>query len=55
VIYYVTQGLRVYYRSSSVGLGVKVPAWTDLNEDGEQQGCEGKERYRLVLTFSVLL
>jgi len=28
--------------------------WTGLNEEEQQQGAEGKERYRLILTFSAL-
>ncbi len=35
-------------------LGVKVPVWTDLNEDEVQQGAEGKEDYRLEFTLSIL-
>jgi hypothetical protein len=28
--------------------------WTDLNEEGEQQGGEGTEDYRLVFAVSTL-
>ncbi len=52
---YVIPGARLYYKQSSLGLGVKVPAWTDLNEEDEQQGAEGKEAYRAIVSFSVLL
>ena len=51
---YLLPGFRAYWRNMSLGLGVKVPTWTDLNEEGEQQGGEGKEDYRLICTFSVL-
>jgi hypothetical protein len=54
-ILYAVPGLRLFVKSSSVGLGVKVPVWTDLNEADEQQGAEGKERYRALFTFSTLL
>jgi hypothetical protein len=39
----------------SVALGVKKPVWTDLNEESEQQGAEGRERYRFIFSLSVLL
>jgi len=54
-ILYVLPGLRAYYRGVSLGLGVKLPAWTDLNEADDQQGAEGKEDYRLVVSFSTLM
>jgi hypothetical protein len=53
-ILYLTPGLRVYQDRWSAGLGVMFPAWTDLNEESEQQGAEGTEDYRLVATFSYL-
>lgn len=49
---YVVPGLRLYYKTMSVGLGVKFPTWTDLNEENLQQGAEGKEDYRVIFTFS---
>ncbi len=52
---YAVPGVRAYYKNTSIGLGVKVPAWTDLNEEDDQQGAEGKEDYRAIFTFSVLL
>jgi hypothetical protein len=51
---YVSPGLRGYWRNVSLAFGVKVPTWTDLNEEDDQQGGEGKEHYRLVATLSVL-
>ena len=51
---YLLPGFRAYWRNTSLGLGVKLPTWTDLNEEGEQQGGEGKESYRLICTFSLL-
>ncbi|MDQ7056370.1 MAG: transporter [Persephonella sp.] len=47
-------GFRLYYRTISAGLGIKIPHWTDLNEESQQQGSEGKENYRLIFTFSAL-
>ncbi len=51
---YAQPGVRLYLGSSSLGLGWKVPAWTDLNEEPEQQGAEGGEKVRLIGTFSTL-
>jgi hypothetical protein len=34
---------------------LKLPTWTDLNENEFQQGAEGKENYRAIVTLSVLL
>jgi hypothetical protein len=47
-------GLRFYKGATSVGLAVKKPIWTRLNEEALQQGSEGKEKYRLVTTFSAM-
>ncbi|MBD3161683.1 MAG: transporter, partial [Candidatus Latescibacteria bacterium] len=52
---YALAGLRLYAKSSSLGVGIKRPVWTDLNEEPLQQGAEGKEDLRLVVTFSTLL
>ena len=51
---YVLPGLRCYWRNFSLAFGVKVPTWTDLNEEDDQQGGEGTEQYRLVGTLSIL-
>jgi len=53
-ILYLLPGFRAYWRNTSLGLGVKLPTWTDLNEESEQQGGEGKEVYRLICSFSLL-
>ena len=53
-ILYATPGLRWYYDKFSLGLGVKIPIKTSLNEEPLQQGSEGKEKYRLLLSFSAL-
>jgi len=53
-IFYLLPGVRAYWKKLSLGLGVKVPVWTDLNEEDEQQGGEGTEDYRFLFTFSVM-
>ncbi len=47
-------GVRLYKDAMSLGLALKKPIWTDLNEENRQQGAEGKEKYRLIATFSTL-
>jgi hypothetical protein len=51
---YAMPGVRLSWERLSMGLGVKTPVWTNLNEEREQQGAEGKEDYRLILTASTL-
>jgi hypothetical protein len=51
---YLMPGVRAYRDNLSVALGVKTPVWTDLNEESEQQGAEGREDYRVILSASVL-
>lgn len=53
-VLYGTLGARLYYRNVSLGLGAKFPFWKELNQQRQQQGAEGKEKYRLILTFSTL-
>ena len=47
-------GLRFYKGATSLGVAVKKPIWTRLNEEAQQQGSEGKEKYRFVTTFSAM-
>jgi hypothetical protein len=54
-ILYLTPGLRLFFENASFAAGVKLPAWTRLNEESEQQGAEGKESYRTIITLSILL
>lgn len=54
-ILYILPGIRLYVKNFSLGFGLKFPSWTDLNEENLQQGSEGKENLRLILTFSTLL
>jgi len=53
-VLYLLPGIRTYWWKTSLGIGVKFPTWTKLNEEGEQQGAEGREKYRLIFTLSVL-
>jgi hypothetical protein len=53
-ILYVMPGVRAYWERLSFALGVKLPAWIDLNEEDEQQGAEGKENYRVIFSVSAL-
>jgi len=53
-IFYFLPGLRFYVKNISFAFGVKYPIWTKLNEENKQQGSEGKERVRIIFTFSTL-
>ncbi|MCX7597199.1 MAG: hypothetical protein N2235_26315, partial [Fischerella sp.] len=53
-ILYGVLGLRLYKDALSLALAVKRPIWTRLNEEDQQQGAEGKERLRTLLTLSTL-
>jgi hypothetical protein len=53
-ILYNTTGFRLFYNNVSVAMGLKVPVWTELNEENLQQGSEGKEKYRILFSFSTL-
>lgn len=47
-------GARLYKDNLSLGVALKKPIWTDLNEEPQQQGAEGKEQYRFIVTLSAL-
>ncbi len=54
-ILYLSPGLRFSFpkiQNANLGLLVKIPVLKNLNEEGEQQGSEGLEKYRFVLTLS---
>ena len=54
-ILYVSPGARFSMPSlhnANLGLLVKIPAWKKLNEQDQQQGSEGLEKYRLITTLS---
>jgi hypothetical protein len=53
-ILYFHPGVRYYKNNLSFALGVKLPVGAHLNEEDQQQGAEGTERFRLELTASVL-
>lgn len=53
-IVYGLAGSRLYFKNISAALGIKVPVWKDLNNSSDQQGAEGKEKYRLIFTISTL-
>jgi hypothetical protein len=46
--------VRVYWNKITAAFGVKKAVWTHLNEEDQQQGAEGKERYRLIFSISTL-
>ena len=54
-ILYLTPGLRFSFPqlwNANLGLAVKFPIWKNLNEQDEQQGAEGLERFRAIMTLS---
>jgi hypothetical protein len=53
-IVYLMPGVRAYWGRASFAAGLKKPVSTNLNEADDQQGAEGKEKYRLVLSGSVI-
>jgi hypothetical protein len=53
-VLYGVVGVRLYKDNMRLGLALKQPVWTDLNEEDLQQGAEGKEKYRFIATLSAL-
>jgi hypothetical protein len=53
-ILYLLPGIRLYQDNMSLAIGLKKAAWTKLNESDQQQGAEGKEKYRLIVSASIL-
>jgi hypothetical protein len=51
-ILYIQPGCRVFVDSFTAAVGIKLPVWTELNEEELQQGAEGTENFRLQVTFS---
>jgi hypothetical protein len=54
-ILYLSPGLRLSmpsFQNANLGLSVKLPVWKDLNEQDQQQGAEGLEKYRVITTLS---
>lgn len=53
-ILYLSPGLRATFgKHVSIGVLVKLPTWEDLNNESEQQGAEGLEEYRAIVTCSI--
>ncbi|MDO8142249.1 MAG: transporter [Candidatus Brocadiales bacterium] len=53
-ILYLSPGLRATFgKHVSVGALIKIPTWKDLNHESEQQGAEGLEDYREIVTCSI--
>ncbi|MBM4066524.1 MAG: transporter [Planctomycetes bacterium] len=51
---YLSPGLRASFgKHVSVGALIKIPTWKDLNHESEQQGSEGLEEYRAIVTCSI--
>jgi len=56
MVLYLSPGLRFSFpklQNANLGLLVKFPLWKNLNEEGQQQGSEGLEKFRLILTLSL--
>jgi hypothetical protein len=54
-ILYLSPGLRFSFPkipNASLGLMMKFPVWKNLNEENQQQGSEGLEQYRFIMTLS---
>ena len=51
---YILPGVRIYKDNYSFAFGLKKPISTSLNEEDQQQGAEGKEKYRLIFSASAL-
>ena len=52
-ILYITPGMRFQVGDVNLGAGVKLPLLKGLNERNLQQGSEGLEKFRLILTSSI--
>jgi len=46
--------MRAYWHNAGFTLGITKPVWTRLNESNTQQGAEGKEKYRLIFSTSLM-
>ncbi|MBI5585281.1 MAG: hypothetical protein HY892_15825 [Deltaproteobacteria bacterium] len=54
-ILYLSPGLRFSFpgiQNANLGVAMKFPILKNLNDESEQQGTEGLEQYRLVMTWS---
>jgi hypothetical protein len=53
-IIYTLLGARAYWGGASFAFGYKLPVSAQLNEADQQQGAEGKEKYRFIFSASKL-
>lgn len=53
-IIYLLPGIRLYKDNMSVAVGVKTANRTRLNEAEQQQGAEGREKFRLIFSASMV-
>jgi hypothetical protein len=54
IIHYLSPGVRLTFRKYvSIGALIKFPVWKDLNQERIQQGAEGLEKYRAIVTASI--
>jgi hypothetical protein len=54
-ILYLTPGFRFSFpglQNANLGMAMKIPVFKNLNEQSEQQGSEGLEKYRFIATLS---
>ncbi len=54
-VLYLSPGLRFSFpriENANLGILIKIPVWKQLNEQDEQQGSEGLEKYRAIFTLS---
>jgi hypothetical protein len=54
-ILYLTPGFRFSFpglQNANLGIAMKIPVFKNLNEQSEQQGSEGLEKYRFIATLS---
>lgn len=53
-ILYLSPGVRATFgKHVSVGILIKFPTWQNLNNESNQQGSEGLEEYRAIITCSI--
>ncbi len=53
-ILYLSPAVRMtFYNKYSIATMVKLPTWTNLNKSDDQQGAEGLEKYRLIVSASM--
>jgi len=53
-ILYLSPGMRLTFQDKfSLGMLIKLPTWTNLNRESDQQGAEGLERFRAIVSASL--